>query len=250
MAQKRRKNNIIFKSLESKIKKLSIVIPVFNEKNTILSILARVEEANVKGLEKEIIIVDDCSGDGTRGILKGLENKHKIIYHEKNQGKGAALKNGFTRASGDLIIIQDADLEYDPADYELLIDPICEGKADVVYGCRFRGNKQRVFYFHHYAGNRFLTLLSNIFTNLNLHDMETGYKVFRSEVVHSFKDKLKSKRFGIEPEITARVAKGDWRVYEVPINYYGRSYAEGKKIGWRDGIKAIFCIFYFNLFSR
>lgn len=233
-----------------KIEKLSIVIPVFNEKNTILTILAKVESANVYGLEKEIIIVDDCSSDGTREILNNLENKHKVIYHEKNQGKGVALKSGFSRATGDITIIQDADLEYDPNDYELLLEPICAGLADVVYGCRFRGNKQRVLYFHHYLGNKFLTLLSNIFTNLNLSDMETGYKVFRREIIQSFASKLKSNRFGIEPELTARVAKGKWRIYEVPINYYGRSYEEGKKIGWRDGLKAIFCIVYFNLFSR
>ena len=225
-------------------------MPVFNEKNTILKILAKVEAASARGLEKEIIIVDDFSSDGTRELLKSLESKHKIIYHQKNQGKGAAFKSGFQRASGDVIVIQDADLEYDPADYEALLEPIHEGWADVVYGCRFRGDKQRVLYFHHYLGNRFLTLLSNLFTNLNLNDMETGYKVFRREVADSFKSKLKSKRFGIEPELTARVAKGRWRVYEVPINYYGRTYEEGKKIGWRDGVKAVFGIIWFNLFSR
>lgn len=225
-------------------------MPVFNEKNTILDILEKVESANAKGLEKEIIIVDDCSTDGTRDILKKFESKHKIIYHSKNKGKGEALKNGFEYASGDVIIIQDADLEYDPKDYNLLLEPICEGKADVVYGCRFRGDKQRVLLFWHYMGNKFLTFLSNIFTNLNLTDMETGYKVFRREVVDSFKTKLKSKRFGIEPELTARVAKGKWRIYEVPINYYGRSYKEGKKIGWRDGVKAVFSIIYFNIFCR
>ena len=191
-------------------------MPVFNEKNTILDILEKVESANAKGLEKEIIIVDDCSTDGTRDILKKFESKHKIIYHSKNKGKGEALKNGFEYASGDVIIIQDADLEYDPKDYNLLLEPICEGKADVVYGCRFRGDKQRVLLFWHYMGNKFLTFLSNIFTNLNLTDMETGYKVFRREVVDSFKTKLKSKRFGIEPELTARVLKGNGEFMKCP----------------------------------
>lgn len=230
--------------------KLSVIIPVYNEKNTILETLKRVEGVDLP-LEKEIIIIDDCSTDGSQDVLKSLDrNKFKIIFKEKNEGKGSALKEGFISASGDIIIIQDADLEYDPNDYKKILKPILERKADVVYGSRFlSGEPKRVLFFGHYLGNVFLTLLSNIFTGLTLTDMETGYKVFRKEVVDSFKNKIESKRFGIEPELTARVAKGKWKVYEVGISYYGRDYIEGKKINWRDGIAAIWHIIKFNLFK-
>ena len=231
--------------------KLSVIIPVYNEKETVLEILKQVEALDLP-LEKEIIIVDDCSTDGTVEVLKtALTNKHQLVLKARNEGKGAAIKEGFMRASGDIIIIQDADLEYDPADYHRILKPILTGRADVVYGTRLFSNEPtRVFFFWHLLGNRFLTMLSNLLTNLTLTDMETCYKAFRREVVDSFKHKLKSKRFGIEPEMTARMARGKWRVYEVGIAYYGRSYEEGKKISWRDGLAAIWHIIRFNLFDR
>jgi len=231
--------------------KLSIIIPVFNEKNTILEIIKQVESVDLS-VVKEIVIVDDCSTDGTANILKGLDaNKYRIIFKTKNEGKGAALKDGFLSATGDIIIIQDADLEYNPQEYKKLLQPILNGRADVVYGSRLlSGEAKRVLFFWHYLGNIFLTLLSNLLTGLTLTDMETCYKAFRKEVVDSFKDKLKSKRFGIEPELTARMARGHWRVYEVGISYYGRDYREGKKINWRDGLAAIWHIIKFNLFDR
>ena len=230
--------------------KVSIIIPVYNEAKTIQRIVDVVRVASF-GFEaqREIIVIDDGSADGTYEALKSIKGI-KVLHFESNQGKGAALKAGFGQASGDFVIIQDADLEYDPADYAILLKPMYEGKADVVFGSRFRGEYQRVLYFWHYFGNFLLTLLSNMFTNLNLSDMETGYKVFKREVVKSFTPHLRSKRFGIEPEITARVARGGWRIYEVPINYYGRTYEEGKKIRWYDGVKAIAAILYFNLFDR
>jgi glycosyltransferase involved in cell wall biosynthesis len=224
---------------------LSIIIPAYNEVNFIDEIIKKVKETPY---EKEIIIVDDCSTDGTREYLKGLkEDNIMTIFHEKNQGKGAALRNGIARAKGDIIIIQDADLEYDPKEYPRLLGPIFDGKADVVYGSRFLGGPHRVFYFWHYLGNSMVTLISNMFTNLNLTDMETGYKVFKREVFDDIT--IESDRFGFEPEITAKIAKKRFRIYEVPISYYGRGYEEGKKITWRDGIKAFFTILKYNVFK-
>lgn len=237
--------------------KVSIIIPAYNEAKTLPQILEAVRAASF-GFEaaREIVVVDDGSTDNTRDVL-AREGGIDIIYFAKNKGKGAALKEGFKRADGDIILIQDADLEYDPADYPHLLEPIAKGKADVVYGSRFRGTYQRSIYFWNAVGNKFVTMLSNLFTGLNLTDMETGYKAFRREVIMSFVDRLRSKRFGIEPELTARIAharlaggRTKARVFEVPINYYGRTYEEGKKIGWRDGLKAIFVILYFNLIDR
>ena len=226
---------------------VSVIIPCFNEKNTISKIIEKVQNANVS--LKEIIIVDDLSTDGTREILEQIDNPIiKIFFHTKNQGKGAALRTGFTNVNGDICIIQDADLEYDPKEYIKLIKPIIDNKADVVFGSRFKGGAaHRVVYFWHRVGNGFLTLLSNLFTDINLSDMETCYKVFRKDVIQSIK--IKENRFGFEPEITAKVAKMKLRIYEVGISYYGRTYSEGKKITWRDGIRAIYCIVRYNLFD-
>lgn len=230
---------------------ISIVMPVYNEENTIQAILEKVKNVELP-LNKEIIIVDDCSTDKTRDILKGIEsagsNNITIVYHEVNQGKGAALKTGFAEANGDIVIIQDADLEYDPGEYSKLVNPILDGKADVVYGSRFTGEgPHRVLYYWHYVGNRFLTLMSNMFTNLNLNDMETCYKVFKKEIISQID--IEEKRFGFEPEITAKIAKLDCRIYEVGISYSGRTYAEGKKINWKDGVRALWCILKYGLFS-
>lgn len=231
----------------SLFKKLSIVIPAYNEEKTIAEIIWRVNKVEV-GLEKEIIVVDDGSTDGTAELLKQLANeKLKVIFHKKNAGKGAALQTGFSQATGDIVLVQDADLEYDPREYPRLLEPILDGRADVVYGSRFLGGPHRVLLFWHYAGNRFLTTLCNLCANLNLTDMETGYKVFRREVLE--KIRLKSKRFGFEPEITVKVGKLGCRVYEVPIAYSGRDYSEGKKITWKDGIAAIFHILRFRFFD-
>jgi len=234
--------------------KLSIVIPCYNESRTLLHLVERVRDACEKPvtgepIEREIIIVDDCSRDGTRELLRDTIAPlvDQILYHERNQGKGAALRTGFAAATGDLVIIQDADLEYDPGEYPKLIAPILAGKADVVFGSRFSGgDAHRVVYFWHMLGNKFLTLCSNMFTNINLTDMETCYKVFRRSVLE--KIQIEEARFGFEPEITAKVAKLRVPIYEVGISYYGRTYEEGKKIGWRDGFRALWAILKYNLF--
>lgn len=238
--------------------KVSIVIPVYNEKSTIDEILRRVVDTEIL---KEVIVVDDCSTDGTRQMLENMAARQangeafapaqdgsdpialrdlKFFFQTPNQGKGAALRRGFEQVTGDIVLVQDADLEYDPRDYGVLLEPIIDGRADVVYGSRFLGGPQRVHYFWHYVANRMLTLLSDVFTNLKLSDMETCYKVFRKEVLTGVQ--IKSDRFGFEPEITAKIAKHKWRIYEVPISYAGRTYEEGKKITWKDGVQALWCI--------
>jgi glycosyltransferase involved in cell wall biosynthesis len=245
--------------------KISVVIPVYNERAFIEEVLVRVQAAAV---DKEIVIVDDNSTDGTRALLEELEKMRseghsevliqngksllplqniQFLFQPRNRGKGSALRRGFEAATGDIVLVQDADLEYDPRDYGKLLEPILDGRADVVYGSRFLGGPQRVHYFWHYCGNKFLTLLSDIFTNLKLTDMETCYKVFRREVLTGLT--LTSDRFGFEPEFTAKIAKGDWRIYEVPISYAGRTYAEGKKITWKDGFSTLWYIVRFNLFG-
>ena len=232
--------------------KLSVVIPVYNEINTMGEILSRVLEVD---LPKEVIVVDDCSTDGTREFLKewetgskkGLKGEVRILYQPKNMGKGAALRSGFEEARGDIVIIQDADLEYHPQEYPKLIEPILDGRADVVYGSRFLGTPRRVLMFRHTLGNKLLTFFSNLCTDLNLTDMETGYKVFKREVLDHLH--LKSNRFGFEPEVTAKIAKMNYRIYEIPISYRGRDYREGKKINWADGLKAFFSILRYNFFD-
>ena len=223
--------------------KLSIVIPIFNERETLETLIAKV---NAVDYDKEIILIDDFSTDGTREILSKYEKKQgfKVLYHNHNQGKGAALRTGFSSVNGDIIIIQDADLEYNPADYGTLIEPIMDGRADVVYGSRFLGGPHRVLLFWHSIGNMVLTTLSNMLTNVNLTDMETGYKVFTKKVNDTLT--FKCNRFGFEPEFTAKVAKNNFRIYEVPISYNGRDYSEGKKITWKDGVAAIWYIFKFR----
>lgn len=244
-------------------KRLSVVIPVYNERDFVQEILLRVQAS---GLADEIVIVDDASTDGTRDLLRDLQSRQadghleapqgprgnlrldniRFVFQVPNQGKGAALRRGFQEATGDIFLVQDADLEYDPKDYPVLLAPILDGRADVVYGSRFLGGPQRVHFFWHYVGNKFLTLLSDMLTNLNVSDMETCYKVFRSEVIRGIQ--IHSNRFGFEPEITAKVARGGWRVFEVPISYAGRSYEEGKKITWRDGVVALYTIIRYGLF--
>lgn len=244
---------------------LSVIVAAYNEREFIEEILQRVQAV---GLAKEIVVVDDGSTDGTREWLAEMQRRQqageaeaevldgrarlqlgefRFLFQERNQGKGAALRRGFAEANGDILLVQDADLEYDPRDYPKLLEPILDGRADVVYGSRFLGGPQRVHFFWHYVGNKFLTLLSDMLTNLKITDMETCYKAFRSEVIRSFS--LRSNRFGFEPEVTAKVAKGRWRIYEVPISYAGRSYEEGKKITWRDGMTALFAILRYRFFN-
>lgn len=232
-----------------KIEKISIVIPVYNEVATIETLIQKVKGADSGQLEKEIIIVDDGSDDGTKQKLEAINDASlKIATHEKNSGKGAALRTGFGLASGEVVIIQDADLEYDPDDYGDLLKPILEGRADVVYGSRFIGDKpHRVFYFLHYCANKTLTFFSNIMTGLNLTDIETGYKVFRKEILREIK--LKEKGFGFEPEFTAKIARKKYRVFEVGIAYSGRDYSQGKKINWRDGLRTCWCILKYKFFD-
>lgn len=231
--------------------KLSVVIPIYNELHTLLDL---VEQVKAVPICKELILVDDGSTDGTRDLLADLDqqtdelNSIQVILHEQNQGKGGAVRTGFGHVTGDVVIIQDADLEYDPNEYPRLIRPLIEDKADVVYGSRFLGDyPHRVLYFWHYLGNRFLTTMSNCFTNLNLTDMETCYKVFTRETIEEILPKLRQNRFGIEPEITAKIARRRKRIYEMSISYSGRSYDEGKKIGWRDGISALWCIVRYGI---
>jgi glycosyltransferase involved in cell wall biosynthesis len=225
--------------------RLTVVIPVYNEIETVESLLNRVREVP---LDLEVIVVDDGSTDGTRDLLPKLEGTliDRLLMHEKNAGKGAALRTGFKHATGDVVVVQDADMEYDPHELPMLLTPILRGKADAVYGSRFLGGPHRVLLFWHSIGNRVLTLLSNMFTDVNLTDMETCYKMIRRELLQSLP--LSANRFGIEPELTARLAQAGARIYELPISYDGRSYAEGKKIGWRDGVSALWCIWKYNVF--
>jgi len=226
---------------------ISVIIPIFNERQSLPELLARVEAVD---LDKEIILVDDGSTDGTRELLDGYRQRagYRVVLQPKNQGKGAALREGFRHATGKIVIIQDADLEYNPAEYPRLIQPILEDLADVVYGSRFAGYPRRVLYFWHSVANKFLTLVSNMLTGINLTDMETCYKVFRREIIQQMP--LKSQRFGFEPEVTVKVARAGYRIYEVPISYAGRTYAEGKKIGWKDAFDALWTLFFFRFVDR
>ena len=226
---------------------LSVVIPVYNEARTIVAVIERVRNAPVD-LAKEIIVVDDASTDGTRQLLQNMSSGEiRLVFHDVNRGKGAAIRTGVAHATGDIVLVQDADLEYDPRDQPRVLEPILEGHADVVFGNRFHGGPHRVLYFWHYAANRFLTLLTNLLTGLNVTDMEVGYKVFRRDVLRRLT--LTSDRFGFEPEVTVKVAKLGCRVYEVPIRYYGRTYQEGKKITWRDGVAALFHLLRYRFFD-
>jgi glycosyltransferase involved in cell wall biosynthesis len=227
---------------------ISVVIPVYNEKGTVLELLRRVEAVEVPGLSREIVLVDDFSTDGTRELLrKEVEARPgvRVLYHDRNRGKGAALRTGIATTAGDIVLIQDADLEYDPREYPKLLAPILDGRADVVYGSRFSGSEaKRVLFFWHSVGNRFLTTFSNMFTNLNLTDMETCYKVFRGDILRGIR--IEEDRFGFEPEVTAKIARLRCRIYEVGIGYSGRTYAEGKKINWKDGVRALWCILKYH----
>jgi glycosyltransferase involved in cell wall biosynthesis len=231
---------------------LSVVIPVYNEIKYLERVITRVENAKIpEGVDRQIVCVDDCSTDGTRELLGELASKRphlRVLYHDVNQGKGAAIRTGLTQATGDILLIQDADMEYDPSEYPRLLTPILDGRADVVFGSRFIGETHRVLYYWHYLGNQLLTTLSNMCSNLNLTDMECCYKVFRREVIQQLS--LEENRFGIEPELTAKVARLGVRLYEVPVSYSGRTYAEGKKINWKDGFSALRCILRYNLTSR
>jgi glycosyltransferase involved in cell wall biosynthesis len=223
--------------------KLSVIIPAFNEARTVREIIARVQGVT---LDKEIIVVDDGSTDGTQEILRGLREKDlRVVFHERNRGKGAAIRTGIGHARGEITIIQDADLEYDPREYHRLIEPIVDGRAEVVYGSRFLGGPHRVLFFWHYVGNKFLTLVCNMLSNLNLSDMESGYKVFLTDILRNIR--IRSNRFGFEPEITMKVAKRRCRIYETPISYMGRDYTEGKKIRWTDGVIALWCLIRYRL---
>jgi glycosyltransferase involved in cell wall biosynthesis len=224
---------------------LSVVMPVYNERNTIAEIIRRVQAIDIP---KEIIIIDDGSTDGTRQDLSRLRSENiQIFYHDVNKGKGAALRTGFQRIRGDVVVVQDSDLEYDPQDYAKLLEPLLDGRADAVFGSRFLGGTHRVLFFWHYVANKLLSLFSNMLTNLNLSDMETGYKAFRADVIKNLR--LKADRFGFEPEVTTKLAKQKYRIYEVPISYSGRDYTEGKKITWRDGAAALYYIIRFRLFD-
>jgi glycosyltransferase involved in cell wall biosynthesis len=238
------------------LKTLSIIIPVYNEENTVADILSRVLSVDlINGINKEVLVVDDCSTDGTRVAIDAFlktysSDQVRILSHEVNRGKGAALHTGIREATGDYVVVQDADREYDPEEFNILLSPVVRGEADVVYGSRFMGgNPHRVLFFWHSIGNKLLTFFSNMFTNLNLTDMETCYKLFRREVIQQVQ--LKEKRFGFEPEVTAKISRiPGIRIYEVGISYYGRTYAEGKKIGWKDGFRALYCVVKYNIFSK
>ena len=243
------RSSILCNQMPENFKRLSILIPVFNEVQTVEEIIRRVRATDSCSLEKEIILVDDASTDGTGDLLKKIQEAGgvKVVWHPYNRGKGAALRTALEQATGDIVVIQDADLEYDPADYPILLKPILDGRADVVYGSRFLGGTHRVLLFWHFMANKFLTLLSNLFCNLNLSDMETGYKVFRRKCVEGLT--LNAERFGIEPELTAKLARRHFRFYETPIGYSGRDYSEGKKIGWKDGLAALWFIFRYRFFD-
>jgi len=238
--------------IRSNDKRLSVVVPVYNEKETLAECVDQVMSVDV-GMEKELVLVNDASTDGSEKVIEEICRRYDsapivVVKHETNQGKGASLRDGFAQVTGDFVLIQDADLEYDPNDYPRLLKPLLAGRADVVYGSRFAGSEEkRVLYYWHSLGNKFLTTLSNMCTNLNLTDMETCYKVFRREVVDQLS--IKSKRFGVEPEMTAKIARNHWRVYEVGIAYNGRTYAEGKKITWKDGVQALYTIFRYRFFN-
>lgn len=239
-----------------KINKLTVLIPAYNEENTIISILDKVIDVKLQNdIQKEIIIVDDCSSDNTANLIQEYRENHskyEIVYfkHEKNKGKGAAIQTGIDRATGEYLIIQDADLEYDPDEYIDLLKPVIKGQADIVYGSRFAGsNPHRILFFTHTIGNKFLTFLSNLFTDLNLSDMETCYKLFDTNIIKSIR--IKENRFGFEPEITAKISRiKDIRIYEVGISYYGRTFSDGKKIGWKDGVRALYCILKYNIWAK